>query len=258
MERFLILAGRRSGTTLLVECLDSHPDIECRKDVFSIRRRWRHFQVDVKSGLFYPFRTASLKRRIDFVFRRRWLIESFLAEAFAPVPGVKAKGIRLSYEQARKYPEVLPWALENGVRVVHLIRGNGLKAVVSHFTAKKRGFAHATSKVERVTLKLPPGELMAFLIKREREVERYRALLQDRPCCEISYESFLAQKEKEARRVLGFLGIDRYVPLTSRLVKQNTDSLREILENYDEIARTLRGTPFQSYLEDHLSTPVLR
>jgi hypothetical protein len=249
MERFLVLAGRRSGTTLLVECLDSHPEIECRKDVFSVRRRWRHFQVDVKSGLFYPFRTASFQRRIDFILRRRRLIDSFLAETFAPAPGLKAKGIRLSYEQARKYPEVLPWALENGVRVVHLIRENGLKAVVSHFTAKKRGFAHATSKVERVILNLPPGEMMAFLIKREREVERYRALFRDRPYCEISYESFLVRKEEETRRLLGFLGVDRFVPLTSRLVKQNTDSLREILENYDEIARTLRGTPFESYLE---------
>jgi hypothetical protein len=248
MQRFLVLAGRRSGTTLLVECLDSHPDIECRKDVFSIRRRWRYFQVDVKSGLFYPFRTASLQRRIDYILRRRRLIESFLAETFAPA-GLKAKGIRLSYEQARKYPDVLPWILENNVPVVHLIRENGLKAVVSHFTAKKRGFAHATSMVERVTLNLPPGELMAFLMKREREVERYRALFRDRPYCEISYESFLVRKDEETRRLLDFLGIDRYIPLTSRLVKQNPDSLREILENYDEIARTLRGTPFEIYLE---------
>jgi hypothetical protein len=57
------------------------------------------------------------------------------------------------------------------------------------------------------------------------------------------------RKEEETRRLLGFLGVDRFVPLTSRLIKQNPDSLREILENYDEIARTLRGTPFESYLE---------
>ncbi len=249
MERFLVLAGRRSGTTLLVESLDSHPDIECRKDVFSIRRRWRYFQVDFKGGLFYPYRTASLRRRIDYILRRRRLIGSFLAEVFSPTGSVEAKGIRLSYEQARKYPDVLPWVLDNGIRVVHLIRENGLKAIVSHFTAKKRGLAHATSKVAKVTLHLPPRELMASLARREREVERYRALFREQPYCEISYESFLARKDEEARRLLDFLGIDRYSPLTSRLVKQNPDSLREILENYDEIARALRGTSFAAYLE---------
>jgi Sulfotransferase family len=248
VERFLVLAGRRSGTTLLVESLDSHPDVECRKDVFSIRRRWKYFQVDVKSGLFYPYRTASLKRKVDFVFRRRRLVESFLAETFVPTPGIKAKGIRLSYNQARKYPAVLPWILGNGIPVVHLVRENGLKAIVSHFTAKKRGFAHATSKVERVTLRLPPAQVKALLVQRNREIERYRALLRDRPCCEVSYESF--RREEETRRLLDFLGVDPGVPLTSRLVKQNPDSLRMILENYAEIARELRGTPFESDLDD--------
>jgi len=249
MERFIVLAGRRSGTTLLVECLDSHPDVECRKDVFSIRRRWKHFQVDVKTGLFYPFRSASLARRIDYLFRRRRLIRAFLTETFAPTEGVLAKGIRLSYEQVRKYPDILPWVLENDVRIVHLVRENALKAIVSHFTAKKRGFAHATSQVAKVTLRLPPEELLALLVQREREIDRYRALFQDRPCCEVSYESFLARKEEETRRLLAFLGISRYAPLTSRLVKQNPDSLRDILENYDEIARALRGTPFEKYIE---------
>jgi hypothetical protein len=249
MEKFIVLAGRRSGVTLLVESLDSHPDVECRKDVFSIRRRWKHFQVDVMTGLFYPFRSASLQRRIDYVFHRQRLIRAFLAETFAPAEGVLAKGIRLSYEQVRKYPDILPWVLENDVRIVHLVRENALKAIVSHFTAKKRGFAHATSKVDRVTLRLPPGELKTLLAGRDREIERYRVLFRDRPCCEVSYESFLARKEEETRRLLDFLGIARYVPLTSRLVKQNPDSLRDILENYDEIARALRGTPFEKYLE---------
>jgi hypothetical protein len=246
-ERFLLLAGRRSGTTLLVESLDSHPDLECRKDVFSIRRRWKYFQVDVKSGLFYPYRTASLQRKLDFLFRRTRLVESFLAETFAPTPGVKAKGIRLSYNQARKYPAVLPWILRNGIPVVHLVRENGLKAIVSHFTAKKRGVAHATSKVERVTLRLPPAQVRALLNERRKEVESYRARLRDHPCCEVSYESF--RNPEETRRLLEFLGVDSGVPLSSRLVKQNPDSLRMILENYDEIARELRGTPFERDLE---------
>lgn len=250
MERFLVLAGRRSGTTLLVESLDSHPDIECRKDVFSVRKRWKYFRVDVKIGLFYQYRTASFQRKVDFVLRRRRLIESFLAATFAPSPGVKAKGIRLSYVQARKYPAILPWVLKDDIRIVHLVRENSLKAIVSHFTATKRGVSHATSKVEQVTLSLPPAQVKALLVQRRNEIEKYRSLIRDRPCCEISYESFLARKDEETRRLLGFLGVDPGVSLTSRLVKQNPDSLRMILENYDDIARELRGTPFESDLDE--------
>ena len=228
MEPFVVLAGRRSGTTLLVESLDSHPDIECTKDVFSIRRRWKYFQVDVATGLFYPYRSASLERRIAYVFRRRRLIEEFLTETFARAGAPQARGIRLSYEQVRKYPHILTWMLKQNIRVLHLIRENSLKAIVSHFTAKKRGIAHATTKVEKVTLRLPPAELKRHLAQRAMEVERYRRLLQDRPCCEMSYESFLENREAETRRILEFLRVPRFVPLTSRLVKQNSDSLKEI------------------------------
>jgi sulfotransferase family protein len=228
---------------------DSHPEVECRKDAFSIRRRWKRFQVDVKTGLFYQYRSASLARQLDYLFRRRRLVRAFLDETLSPTDGVPARGIRLSYEQVRKYPDSLPWVLENDVRIIHLVRENALKAVVSHFTAKKRGFAHATSQVPKVTLRLPPAELKALLVQREREIDRYRVLFQGRPCCEVFYETFLAQKEEETRRLLDFLGISRYAPLTSRLVKQNPDSLRDILENYDEIARALRGTSFERHLE---------
>lgn len=218
------------------------------KDVFSLRRRFRYFQVDVAIGLFARFRSASRGRQLDYLFRRGRLIDAFLEEAFAPAGTVRARGIRLSYEQARKYPQALRWAARNDLRVIHLLRENGLKAIVSHFTAKKRGVAHATSPLERVTLRLPPREVERLLAQRHERVERYRAMLGGQRYCEVTYESFLARKEAETRRLLDFLGVERFVPLTSRLVKQNPDSLRDILENYEEIARALRGTAFEHYL----------
>jgi LPS sulfotransferase NodH len=248
MQRFLVLAGRRSGVTLLVDSLNSHPEIECTKDVFTTRRHWRRFQIDVKTGLFYQFRSASLARQIAYLCRRKQLVGDFLTERFSSVDDLRARGIRLSYEQERKYPQALRWALHNDVPVLHLFRENSLKAIVSHFTAKKRGVAHATSKLERVTLRLPPRELKKMLIERERSLARYRRQLAGHRCHEISYESFVAGREAETRRILEFLGIDQFLPLTSRWVKQNSDTLQDILENYDEIAGAFRATTFERYL----------
>jgi LPS sulfotransferase NodH len=249
LEKFLVLAGRRSGVTFLVDSLDSHPEIECSKDVFSIRRRWKYFQVDVAIGKFYKFRSASRGRQLAYVLRRKWLINAFMTEIFGREGTAKARGIRLSYEQSRKYPRALEWSLENGIRVLHLTRENILKAILSNLIAKKRGVTHATSPLPRVTVRVPPGELKKLLIDREKLVERYRKRLQGGHHLEISYESFLARRESETRRILDFLGIDHFVPLTSQYVKQNPDSVAEILENYAEVARAFAGTPFARYLE---------
>ena len=248
MEKFIVLAGRRSGTTLLVTCLDSHPQIECSKEVFSTTRRFRYFQIDRRSSLFYKFRSASMKRKIDYIFRRQQLIDAFLAEVYIPVDNVKAMGSRVSYEQARKYPEILEWIIKNEVSVIHLIRENPVKAIVSHFTAKKRQTFHTTSKVERVTVELSPYNLQQSVIKRMHETERYRNMFKNQRHHEIYYESFIADRDGETRHILDFLQVDHFVPLTSNLVKQNPDSLKDILENYDEIAQAFKGTVYEKYL----------
>ena len=249
MNKFIVFAGRRSGTTLLVTSLDSHPQINCTKDVFSTKRRLRYFQVDRPSGLFYRFRSTSLKRQIDYIFRRKQLIDAFLAEVYTPTDdSIRAIGSRVSYGQARKYPEILEWITENDASVIHLIRQNPLKAVVSHFTAQKRHTYHTTSKVKRVTVQLSPHKLQRAVTKRLYEIENYRQMFKNQRYHEVYYESFVADRNAETRRILDFLGIEEYAPLTSDLVKQNPDSLADILENYQEIAQVFKGSVLEKYL----------
>jgi len=248
MDRFIILAARRSGITLLIQSLDSHPQVQCHKYVFSTRRRLRYFQVDTPGSLFYEFRTASAERQMDYVFRRKRLIDVFLTGLYAPADGPKAVGLRLAYGQADKYPEILEWAMENDVGVIHLVRENCLKTVVSDFTAQKRGVYHSSSSVERVTVRLSPRKLKRRLTWLTKEIEKYRTMLKDRRYCEVSYESFVANRDAEARRILEFLHVNQCVPLTAGLMKLNPDSLEDILENYEQVARAFKGTAFERYL----------
>lgn len=248
MEKFILLAARRSGTTLLIKSFNSHPQIECHKKVFSTKRRLRYLQVDKPGSRFNEFRSASTGRQIDYIFRRRQLIDSFLTQVFAPADGVEAMGVRLAYSQADKYPEILAWALENDVGIIHLVRENSLKAIVSDFTARKRGVYHSTSKVKRITIQLSPRKLKRRLTGLMKRIEKYRAMFKGRRYCEVSYESFVVNRETETKRILDFLQIDQVVPLTTNLVKQNPDSLEDILENYEEIAQALKDTIFERYL----------
>lgn len=248
MDKFIVLAARRSGITLLLNSLNSHPQIQCYKKVFTTTNRFKFLELDNPGSRFYKFRSASLKRQGDYVLRRKQLIGTFLTELYTSTAGVKVVGIRLSYIQAKKYPEVLEWALENDVGIVHLIRKNPLKAIVSHFSARKRGVHHSTSKAERVAIRLSPLRLKRRLTRLTKQIEEYRAMLAGQRHLEVYYETFTANRDAETQRLLDFLEIDQSVPLTSNLVKLNPDSLESILENYDEITRAFEGTVFEKYL----------
>lgn len=249
MDRFILLAARRSGTTLLLRSLDSHPQIQCYKRVFGLKRPLRYFFEFEKPGTpFFEYRSASIKRQIDYIFRRKHLIGAFLIELYASVDGPKAVVVRIVYSQADKYPEALEWAIENDVGIIHLIRENYLKSIVSHFTSKKRGEYHSTSKVRPITVRLSPHLLKRRLTKRMKQVEKYQAMLKNRRYCEVSYESFVANREVESRRILDFLPVDQSVSLTTDLRKQNPDSLEDILENHEEISQAFKGTAFEKYL----------
>ena len=64
----------------------------------------------------------------------------------------------------------------------------------------------------------------------------------------LDYEE-LAKEPGAPSRVLEFLGAEAR-PLTTRLRKQNPESLTELVENYSELAAALRGTQWESFLEE--------
>ncbi len=249
MDKFIVLAAHRSGNTLLLSSLESHPQIRCHKRVFTINVVIRRFlMVDRPSSPFYQFRTASINRRLDYIFRKKQLVNEFMTELCRPSDGVKTVGVRVIYAEADKHPEILEWAIENEVGIIHLIRQNSLKTLISSETARKRGLSHSTSQVKPVTVHLSPFKLKMQLSRLAGQIEKYRTRLKGIPHLELFYESFVANRETETRRILNFLGIDQVRPLTTNLVKLNPDSLERVIENYREVKQALNGTTFESFL----------
>ena len=76
----------------------------------------------------------------------------------------------------------------------------------------------------------------------------YYQSVQRGPLLEVEYESLIADFDSEIRKVLKFLEIDKFIPLTSDFVKVNPDSLEEIIENYNEVKQTLKNTEFEKFL----------
>lgn len=167
---------------------------------------------------------------------------------------------------ADQYPAMLgtttPDFLETCKRIgvthyILLTRRNTLRHVVSHYASKNRGGWHA-SKADEVRARTFPLDISAIttgsapgrpLVDYLQEVDEahaaVRRLLADERFLEVEYETDIDEKgaDHAYRKICDFLGL---APGSVRIrnVKVNPYPMSEVVENFDEIARTLDGTDF--------------
>lgn len=251
MQKFVLLADRRSGTTLVIDCLNNLPGVRCLKRAFGVEKKIANPTDDNHSGMFFLYRTANLKQRLRFWVDQKSLIRDFLdEEIFAPDPKIVAGGFRLIYHKADKYPGILANLEGNDTRIIHLVRRNVLKTHVSYLTAPLHKMHHPRegSAIRTVTIFIDPATILQDLRKRIQYIERIRKLTAGFPVLEVGYEDFIADRDAEGARIQPFLSLKEIVPFQSDLVKINPDSLEQIIENYDEIREVLVGTEFEEFL----------
>lgn len=248
MSKFAIVTTQRTGTTFFLTCLDSHPQIQCAGTIFPQVNKFKFFRFDRKGSVYHRYRNNSLRRQLMHWFQRRQSVYNCLNDQYHQSNGVSALGFKVSYNHMESYPAIVTWLREHEIKIIHFVRHNLLKRYVSQATMRARGLAHSTKTVQPVKVRLQIGKLEKELARRVRIVEKYRRTFIDGPYLEVSYESFVANREAETRRILQFLDIDRFMPLASDLKKLNPDSLEDIIENYEEVALVLKGTSYEKYL----------
>jgi LPS sulfotransferase NodH len=261
MVKFLIITQPRSGSAWFMSCLDSHPQIHCPRlpTLFSkhnvspikgFKPRW--LQVDKPISPYYQYRSRSFKRQIAHRVNRKKLVYEFLSDLYADHLQADAVGFKVNYSQLSKYSEIVSWVKENDVKIIHLMRTNLLKRLVSHKIANTRNLCHSTRSVEPIKVHIDPEVLIADFHRRQKRYARYKKRfinVYNVPYLEVSYESLVADFDAEIHKVLKFLEIDKLLALSSEFVKVNPDSLEDIVENYGDVKQTLSNTEFEKFLD---------
>lgn len=253
MDNFIILSTQRSGSTLLEYCLSVHPQIQCHGELFQpLNPKFKH-RSDAPSqyAISYEYyREASWVRQLAHKLWRRQLINQYLNGIYASSDDGHSLGFKFMYSHAHQLPEVVDWLRQAKVRIIHLIRENLLKTLVSLEVAKERKNFSSWKPLETCQINLNPEQLIAELTRRSQAIESARSRFQRNPYFEMTYESFNTNREKESKRLLQFLNIDQFQELSSpKLKKVNPDALQAIVTNYGEVTRTLRGTDFEKFLD---------
>ncbi|MEO0974354.1 MAG: sulfotransferase [Pseudomonadota bacterium] len=245
-KRFVVVGTQRSGTTFIRQCLDSHPQVRCRGELFA-----RSYG---KADGYASYRHANVFHQLGHYLWRARQVRRFLGDRLTDVEvGVAVSGFKLMRSQVRRtpywYPMVLDFMHEEHYHVLHVVRRNLLRVLVSRATARARGQYHARDEVPTVQVALDVTTLLRSLDKLADENAYWRTATRGLPVCVVEYEQFVDDRQVQSQRMLEFLGVDPEHPLHSPHQRVNRATLKETLSNFDDVAAVLAGTPFEAQLE---------
>jgi hypothetical protein len=239
--RFFILAAGRTGSTRLRLLLDSHPFAKCHGELFG-----GNLSTLAEPGS--PFHAQLLRERSTSP-------AEFLHLRALDAGGAQAVGFKILYHQLTcEWPGLLEAALaDREVRVVHLVRRNGLKRFLSEYfvgtvTQKNLFFENeALPSIQPVFI--PVETLLSNIEMLDRESEKLRGLFRNHPFHEIAYEDSLDDNGPAMCSILDFLNLPP-ASLSVPIKKNLPDDPARLIANFQEVEEALSGTRHEWMLRD--------
>ncbi len=238
--RFVIVAARRTGSNLLCTLVGSHPDVLCHHELFN------------SGGIYYALPLRKSGFSLGTIDDREAEPLAFLARVWQHTLGKGCVGFKMTRGQDEKVIDAV--LADPGVRVIVLRRRNRIKTFVSELRAERTDrwevYDHADiAACPRVPVDLQALE--AYMAENEAFYAHIDAALarSGSPALQVTYERLFEPAEQA--RILAFLGLaPDGAQLNARSVKQNSCDLRELVENYDALARGVAGTALALELAD--------
>ena len=273
MIKFILLSTQRSGTNFTVQWLNSHPQVRCHFELFLRKHR--------RQDGFYPycdhhplrwawFNLYKKIRRYQYsALMIKPLLKQFLDTLYQPgYPGPerlfagthyafqsrdphqeKAVGFKLMYDHIEYFPTLINLIKNERIHVLHLIRKNKLKIVLSNCARKLRATLTPAAALLPLKFAVDTSTLLTKLQRQNDNENKMRVLFSDNPYLEITYEDFFANHDQTARMIENFLNVTNDGWCWPSLQKLNPNSVKEILANYAEVTTLLKNTAFEKYLD---------
>jgi LPS sulfotransferase NodH len=257
---FMVFGNQRTGSTLITSKLNSHSRIICYEEVF----------------LPWVDSDPSLRDWLDATGRPQWLravpgVRTSFLNALFDINGlphdVGAIGFKVMYNQMSLWPTfaylaprtgqllqdrpLRRWLSVNQVVIVHTLRRNRLKVLVSHALAAQSGRFHSRDPVAGNHHVVIPLRGLKARLRRIEKAERVAcATILGLPTIEIFYEDYISTggADQDVRLCTALGQSAPKGGLSSPLRKVSSDDLRDTVANYDQVAACLSGTRFERFL----------
>jgi hypothetical protein len=255
-----MIAKQRTGTGALGSVLDQHPSISYVGEVF------HHDAVDSAPNYFWFLRNLVKEDPgmilPDLNVRRFGLYSDFLETRKGRLRTV----VDIKYSSLHHFnahclgiqePPTLFKILRNkDIPVIHLSRRNHLKTFVSGRLAVLNNEWHARSQDQiRVrSLRLNPQDCLRFIKMETGENARVRRILENHPkLLDLEYAELFDEtgevRHAMAEALVNFLQVQAFRKRRPVQIKQTSDDLPIVVQNYDELATAFGDSPYAWMLE---------
>jgi len=240
-QDFFILTAPRSGSTVLVQTLDKHPQVFCAGELF------HHSNMTYHPEWQYPF--FGIKKKKGFL-RILFSVTNYIKGYFSGVHHIKkfyagrnekeVRGFKLMIGHIKDFPTVWKYLENNKFKMIVLVRRNSFRAALSSFRARQIGVFHTREDLQLAEKKLEINA--ASLKKRVDELENIKArilqLSEAKNRIIIWYEDF-ENWQQMLDKIFDFLNVEK-MNLQPELVKTSKADWREGVRNYQEVEDTMR------------------
>jgi LPS sulfotransferase NodH len=249
MNKFVVFTVPRSGSTLLIKTLDSHPEIFCAGEIFYFSGKTYHPEHQYKFWRL-PFLSNKLHYLLNYpkllLTLNKFLNRFFLSTA----PTTKAKGFKIMHYQTLYTPKLFNYLKRNKVKVILLQRENILRNALSDLRARTTGIYHNEIGVEKVQLPKLKVEMQNLEKKMEQIANTQKVMGKSVALLDtlkISYEELDGNWEETIKKILHFLNVS-VLHLPASVKKLNPGKLEEMVENYDELRQWLSKKKFDHFV----------
>ncbi|XP_061350217.1 uncharacterized protein LOC133295403 [Gastrolobium bilobum] len=242
VQFFSILTMQRSGSGWFETFLNSHINVSSNGEIFSIPKRREN--------------VSSILKTMDEVYNLDWFTSASKNECSAAV-GYKWM---LNQGLMEHHKEIVEYFQRRRVSTIFLFRRNLLRRVLSvlansydkvakPLNGTHKSHVHSTLEAKilakykpRINTKL----LWPELKRTEEAVAKAIEYFNNTRHIVLYYEDLVKNRTK-LKDVQEFLRLP-YRDLHSRQVKIHTAPLSKQIENWDEVQKALKGTPYQSFI----------
>lgn len=244
-RRFVVLGIARTGSTLLVNLLNAHPQVMAFGELF---RQTDEVGWDV--GPFASYRSpglVALYRADPVAFLEKGVFRRWPRDC-------AAVGFKLFYYHAREAQRAAVWDYlrgDRGLLVLHIKRRNRLAQYLSLLHAHKSDVwsAAETSAGEPTPLHLDPESCRAHFASVRQHEEDCAAAFKHHAMRDVYFEDLTSNCAEEFGAIQEALGL-RHEAIKPTLKRQRRRPLSEAIANFDELKVAFRGSCWEDVFDD--------
>lgn len=224
-KKFVIISRSRTGSTLLMSLLDSHPNVECSGEIFKNLNDKNCHQI--WSSHFGKYRKQ-----------------------------IKQVGFRLFYYHPFDEDKSV-WDFlkkDKSITVIHLTRNNMLRTLASQkigsktkIWTQKDGDVQPVSVVNK-QISLSKQECLDFFKETSQYEEEINKVFNDRNLVKVNYEELTEHSTSTTNYIFEKLSVPTHQSISNRK-KQNPEPLAELITNYAVLKAAFKGSEFEAFFE---------